>query len=93
MGTLIGILVFGFLAGLLARAIMPGDQNMGCFTTSILGVIGAVLGGFVGALIKGDVDFHKLIEFDSATKFELIPLVSAIVGALAVLFIYSKIKK
>ena len=43
-------LVFGLVVGLIARAIMPGDQRLGWIATTILGVIGSLLGGFVAQL-------------------------------------------
>lgn len=50
---LCGWLVFGFLAGLLARALMPGEQRMGIIKTTLLGIAGSFAGGFVGSLILG----------------------------------------
>jgi uncharacterized membrane protein YeaQ/YmgE (transglycosylase-associated protein family) len=46
-------IIFGFVVGLLARAIMPGEQKMGFIRTTLLGVGGAFVGGFVAALIRG----------------------------------------
>lgn len=46
-------LVFGFLAGLVARALMPGDQPMGFIKTSLLGIAGSFVGGFVASLLFG----------------------------------------
>ncbi|MCI0569470.1 MAG: GlsB/YeaQ/YmgE family stress response membrane protein [Myxococcaceae bacterium] len=45
--------IFGFFAGLLARAIMPGEQRLGLIATTVLGVGGSFVGGFLGALISG----------------------------------------
>jgi uncharacterized membrane protein YeaQ/YmgE (transglycosylase-associated protein family) len=47
MGIIVMIIV-GFIVGLIARAIMPGNQNMGIVMTTILGIIGAVVAGFLG---------------------------------------------
>jgi len=47
MNILIMIIV-GFIVGLIARAIMPGTQKMGIILTTILGVIGAVVAGYLG---------------------------------------------
>jgi uncharacterized membrane protein YeaQ/YmgE (transglycosylase-associated protein family) len=44
-------LVFGLIVGLIARALLPGDQRMGWIATTILGVIGSLLGGFVSQLL------------------------------------------
>jgi uncharacterized membrane protein YeaQ/YmgE (transglycosylase-associated protein family) len=48
-----GWIIFGFFAGLLARAITPGQHRMGFIRTTLLGVIGSFLGGLLGALISG----------------------------------------
>ncbi|MBU4612568.1 GlsB/YeaQ/YmgE family stress response membrane protein [Achromobacter sp. GG226] len=47
MNILIMIIV-GFIVGLIARAIMPGTQKMGIILTTILGIIGAVVAGYLG---------------------------------------------
>jgi len=44
-------LIVGFFIGLLARALMPGADQMGFLATSILGIAGSFVGGFVGNLI------------------------------------------
>ncbi len=40
--------VIGFVIGLVARALMPGTQSLGIILTSVLGIVGALLAGFVG---------------------------------------------
>jgi uncharacterized membrane protein YeaQ/YmgE (transglycosylase-associated protein family) len=50
---LCGWIVFGFFAGLIARAIMPGEQRLGIIATTLLGVAGAFVGGIIGAIISG----------------------------------------
>ena len=50
---LCGWIVFGFLAGLVARALMPGTQKMGLIATTLLGVAGSFVGGFLANLIAG----------------------------------------
>lgn len=47
MGIIVTIIV-GFIVGLIARAVMPGDQKMGLILTTILGIVGAVLAGYLG---------------------------------------------
>ena len=47
------LLIFGFIFGLIARAIVPGDDSMSLFQTWALGVAGSLLGGFLGAVIFG----------------------------------------
>ena len=50
---LCGWVVFGFFAGLVARAIMPGKQGLGLIATSLLGIAGSFVGGFLASLLRG----------------------------------------
>jgi uncharacterized membrane protein YeaQ/YmgE (transglycosylase-associated protein family) len=47
-------LVFGFVVGLIARAVMPGTQSMGLVKTTLIGAGGSFVGGLIGNLISGD---------------------------------------
>jgi uncharacterized membrane protein YeaQ/YmgE (transglycosylase-associated protein family) len=49
----VAFLVFGFVIGLIARALMPGRQKLGIIMTSLLGMAGSLLGGFLGNLLFG----------------------------------------
>ena len=51
--SLLVFLIFGFFVGLLARAVLPGRQNMGLIMTTVLGAIGSFLGGLLGNMISG----------------------------------------
>ncbi len=53
MFWLIGWIVFGFVVGLIARALMPGAQPMGFVRTMLLGVGGSFIGGLIGFFIVG----------------------------------------
>jgi uncharacterized membrane protein YeaQ/YmgE (transglycosylase-associated protein family) len=46
-------IVFGFIVGLIARAITPGTQSMGFVGTTVIGVVGSVVGGVIGSLLSG----------------------------------------
>ena len=48
--AIILFIVFGLVVGLLARAVMPGNQSMGWGMTALLGVVGSFVGGFLAAL-------------------------------------------
>ena len=50
---IIGWIVLGLLAGAIAKAILPGSQGGGWLVTLVLGVVGALLGGFIGGAIFG----------------------------------------
>jgi uncharacterized membrane protein YeaQ/YmgE (transglycosylase-associated protein family) len=52
--SLIVFLVVGFLAGLLARALFPGNQSMGMLGTVLLGVAGSFVGGALGTFLRSD---------------------------------------
>lgn len=77
---IIGWIVLGLLAGLIAKAIMPGDDPGGVIVTIVIGIVGALIGGFLAnALLGRDVNE----EF-----FDLATWVSAIAGSLILLAIY-----
>lgn len=75
MGILLFI-VFGFIVGLLARAIMPGTQKMGIVATCLLGIAGSFVGGFLVALITS----NRVGDLNTAG------IIGSVVGALLVLF-------
>lgn len=83
MGFL-GFILLGLIAGAIAKAIMPGKQGGGWIATLLLGVVGAVLGGWLGSVI-----FNKGLE----EFWDLSTWLLAIVGALVVLFIWGLVTK
>ncbi len=52
--SLLIFLIFGFFVGLIARAIMPGNQKLGIIKTTLLGAAGSFVGGVLGNLISGE---------------------------------------
>src|SRR3954467_12252970 len=78
MGVL-GWILFGFVVGLIARAVMPGRDPMGLIGTTVLGIIGALLAGWLGQALG-------LYGPDDGAGF-----VSATIGAVVVLAIYHAI--
>ncbi|HYO53935.1 GlsB/YeaQ/YmgE family stress response membrane protein [Archangium sp.] len=50
---LCGWIILGFVAGLIARAIMPGRQAMGFIATTLLGIAGSFMGGFLASVLLG----------------------------------------
>ncbi|MBC7724504.1 MAG: GlsB/YeaQ/YmgE family stress response membrane protein [Burkholderiaceae bacterium] len=76
---IIGWIVLGLLAGAIAKAILPGNQGGGWLITLILGVVGALLGGFIGSAIFG----LGLQDF-----FSIQTWLVAILGSILVLLIY-----
>ena len=83
MISLIIWLILGFLAGYLAKLIMPGPDGGGFIMTTILGIVGAVVGGFVGSLIG----YPMVSSFDNIGS-SLPSFIFSIIGAIVVLAIY-----
>jgi uncharacterized membrane protein YeaQ/YmgE (transglycosylase-associated protein family) len=82
---IVGWIVLGLLAGLIAKKIMPGAERIGIVITTLLGIGGALLGGFIAtALGFGD----PIDEF-----FDLSTWLAAIVGALILLYLWNLIHK
>jgi uncharacterized membrane protein YeaQ/YmgE (transglycosylase-associated protein family) len=78
--TILGLIVIGLIAGLLARAIIPGKQSMGILMTIVLGIVGSFVGGFLGYLIFGS---------DPADGFlQPAGIIGSIIGAIIVLGLY-----
>ena len=82
MGILAWI-VFGLLAGVVAKFIMPGKDPGGFIITILLGIAGAVIGGFLATLIG----------FGSVSGFDLRSFIIAVLGALLLLFIYRRVRR
>lgn len=53
MGIL-AFIIIGLIAGLIARAILPGNQSMGLLATTLLGMAGSLVGGLIGSLFRND---------------------------------------
>jgi uncharacterized membrane protein YeaQ/YmgE (transglycosylase-associated protein family) len=80
---IIAWIVLGLLAGMIAKAIMPGGERVGIILTTLLGIAGALVGGFLAtALGLGD----PIDEF-----FDLSTWIAAVVGALIILWLWNVI--
>jgi len=79
---IISWIVFGLIAGVLAKWIMPGKDPGGIVVTILIGIAGAFVGGFVATLIG----------FGSISGFDIRSFVIAVGGALLLLFAYRKFK-
>ena len=79
---IVSFLLFGLLAGLVARALTPGRHAIGCLPTLAVGVLGALLGGVIGNVVLG----HK-VHFG----WHLGPFLLAVVGAVALLVLLETI--
>jgi uncharacterized membrane protein YeaQ/YmgE (transglycosylase-associated protein family) len=77
---IIGWILLGFFAGLIAKAILPGDDPGGIIITTLVGIAGALLGGFIGGIVGlGD----PLDEF-----FDWSTWLTAIAGSVLLLLLY-----
>jgi uncharacterized membrane protein YeaQ/YmgE (transglycosylase-associated protein family) len=77
---IIAFIILGLLAGILAKALIPGDDPGGFIITTIIGIVGALLGGFLAAALFGA---DPLDEF-----FDISTWLTAIVGSIILLLIY-----
>ncbi|OYN95576.1 GlsB/YeaQ/YmgE family stress response membrane protein [Enemella evansiae] len=84
MGTIIAYIVIGLLGGAIAKAILPGKQGGGIVVTMILGIVGALLGGFIGGALFG-VSYSSVFSWQG--------LITSIIGALIILIIYGLVTK
>jgi len=75
--------VLGGIVGTIAKLIMPGKDPGGFIVTILLGIAGAIVGGYISTLLG----------FGAVTGFNIISLVIAVVGALILLLLYRMIKK
>jgi len=78
MGIILWI-IFGAIAGAIAKYLMPGNDPGGWVITIILGIVGAFVGGYLGQTLLGT---------SGVDDFDIGSLITAIVGAIVVLFIY-----
>jgi uncharacterized membrane protein YeaQ/YmgE (transglycosylase-associated protein family) len=76
MGILAWI-VFGFIVGLIARAVVPGRQGMGFVMTTLLGVAGSLIGGLVASALSGG----------DATAFHPTGFIGSLIGAVILLVV------
>lgn len=78
--TILGWLLFGLIAGFIARALVPGKDDIGILRTIAVGVVGSVVGGLIVGLLTGGLrGFHPA------------GWIGSIVGAVIVLVIYNKV--
>ena len=80
---IIAFLILGLLAGIIAKAVLPGEDPGGIIVTMLIGVAGALIGGFIAAAL---FDAHPLDEF-----FDISTWITAIIGAIVLLVVYRTI--
>jgi uncharacterized membrane protein YeaQ/YmgE (transglycosylase-associated protein family) len=77
--SIIGWILFGLVVGVVAKLLMPGRDPGGMIVTVLLGIVGALIGGFIGRLLGwyGESD--------------PVGFIMAVIGAILVLFTYRKV--
>jgi uncharacterized membrane protein YeaQ/YmgE (transglycosylase-associated protein family) len=79
--SILSMIVVGFIVGLIARAVMPGEQKLGLLMTSVLGIAGAVVANFLGSAIG----WYR--PGDAAGW------IASVLGAMILLAVYGMVKK
>jgi uncharacterized membrane protein YeaQ/YmgE (transglycosylase-associated protein family) len=77
---IIAFLILGLLAGAIAKLLLPGNDPGGVLLTMVIGVAGALIGGFLAAAVFGA---HPLDDF-----FDLSTWITAVIGAMILLVIW-----
>ena len=77
---ILSIIIFGLIAGAVARALVPGDDAMGVGGTILLGIVGSFVGGFLGYVLFG-VDFEE-------GAVQPAGLLGAVIGSIIALLVY-----
>ena len=77
---IIAFIILGLIAGAIAKALLPGDDPGGFIVTGIIGIVGALIGGFLAGVLFGA---DPLDEF-----FDISSWLTAIIGAIILLLIY-----
>jgi uncharacterized membrane protein YeaQ/YmgE (transglycosylase-associated protein family) len=76
----IGFIIVGLLAGFIARAVVPGKDDLGILGTLVLGIIGSFVGGFLGSLIQ-----------DGPADLTASGIIGSIIGAIIALLVWRKV--
>ena len=83
IGTIVGLVIIGLIAGAVARLVVPGKQDIGIPLTIGIGIVGSFVGGFLGYLL-----FHH----DKSGGFvQPASWLGSIVGAIIVLLVYLRV--
>lgn len=78
--TVVGWIVFGLVAGFIARAIVPGKDDIGILRTIILGCVGSIVGGLIFGLLTVGL-----------RGFQPAGWIGSIIGAVIVLVVYNRV--
>ena len=81
MISILGWILFGLIVGALAKLVMPGRDPGGIFVTMLLGIAGALIGGFLGRVVGW------------YGPGEAAGLLMSLLGAVVILFVYRRFRK
>jgi len=84
MTAVLSWLAFGFLAGLVARALGRGHPRLGCIPTIAVGMVGALIGGLIGDEVLG--------REGERFQWDLVPFLLAVLGAIVLLLALSALR-
>ena len=83
MFHILWMIIIGFIAGWIARAIVPGVDAMGFWMTTGLGIVGSIVGGLIGRVFSKPAD---------GSMFHPAGIIMSVVGAIIVLFVAKMIR-
>jgi uncharacterized membrane protein YeaQ/YmgE (transglycosylase-associated protein family) len=89
MQSLIAWVVLGLIAGAIAKLIYPGQQGGGILATTLLGIVGALLGGYLGQAVLGS----GAAASASVGALSIGSIIFAVLGAILVIFIWGLITR
>jgi len=85
LGLILYLIVFGAIAGYLARLLVPGRDPMGCVGTVALGIVGSFIGGFIG---------YALFEKDlNEGAFQASGIIGSVIGAVLALLVFRAVAR
>jgi uncharacterized membrane protein YeaQ/YmgE (transglycosylase-associated protein family) len=83
LGTIIGLVIIGLVAGFLARLLVPGRDDMSVVETIVLGIVGSFIGGFLG---------YVLFHHDASGGFvQPSSWIGSVIGAVIALVLYNSL--
>ena len=82
--NIIAWLILGLIAGAIAKAIYPGNQGGGIFATIGLGILGSLVGGWLGSTLLG---------ISTSGAFSIPGILFAVIGALILIFIWGLVTR
>ena len=83
IGSILSWIVCGLVVGMFARFLVPGQQSMGLMMTTVLGIVGALVGGFLYSLIRG-----ASVQPFSLSSQNWYGWIVAILGAILLLWLF-----